>query len=89
MEMMYITEGFAHGFQTLEEDYELLYLHTEFYSPENEGGIRYDDPKVGMKWPLEVTDISEKDKKRPLLDRDFSGIKFMPQKKAHERRQKK
>ena len=62
-----IPEGFAHGFQTLEENCELLYLHTEFYSPEHEGGVRYDDPKIGIKWPLEITDVSERDKNHPLL----------------------
>ena len=74
MKMMYIPEGFAHGFQTLEENCELLYLHTEFYSPEHEGAVRYNDPKVGIKWPLEVRDISERDRTYPLLDGDFEGI---------------
>jgi len=76
MRMLYIPEGFAHGFQTLEENSELLYLHTEFYSPEHEGGVRYDDPKVGIKWPSKVTDISEKDKKHALLKNEFQGIKI-------------
>ena len=44
--MMYIPEGFAHGFQALEDDVELIYLHTEFYSPEHEGGVRHDEPRV-------------------------------------------
>lgn len=76
MNMMYVPEGFAHGFQTIEENCELLYLHTEFYSPEHEGGIRYDDPLINIQWPLEITDLSEKDKKHPLLGQDFSGIAF-------------
>lgn len=76
MKMMYIPEGFAHGFQTLQPNSELLYLHTEFYGPEHEGSVFYDDPKIGIKWPLEVTDISEKDQNHPLLGEDFSGIKF-------------
>ena len=71
MKMMYIPEGFAHGFQTLEQNSELLYLHTEFYSPEHEGGVRYNDPKIGIKWPLEATDISERDRNHPLLAEDF------------------
>ena len=74
MKMIYVSEGFAHGFQTLEEDSELLYFHTEFYSPEHEGGVRFDDPKVGIKWPLEVTDISEKDRSHPLLPSEFAGL---------------
>ena len=76
MKMMYVPEGFAHGFQTLKENSELLYLHTEFYSPEHEGGIRYNDPMINIAWPLEVTDISEKDNEYPLLDVDSSGIKI-------------
>ena len=76
MKMIYIPEGFAHGFQTLEENCELFYLHTEFYSPEYEGGIRYNDPKIGIKWPLEVRDISERDKELPLLSNEFQGIEI-------------
>ncbi|HKI80150.1 MAG TPA: dTDP-4-dehydrorhamnose 3,5-epimerase [Pseudodesulfovibrio sp.] len=57
-----IPEGFAHGFQTLEPDTELLYFHTEFYTPDSESGVRYDDPAIGIAWPLPVCDISDKDK---------------------------
>ena len=74
MRMLYIPEGFAHGFQTLEENSELLYLHTEFYSPEHEGGVRYNDLSVNISWPLDVTDISEKDRNYPLLSQYFEGI---------------
>ena len=76
MKMMYIPEGFAHGFQTLQPNCELLYLHTEFYSPEHEGDVRYNDPKIGIKWPLEVTEISDKDERYPLLTQIFGGIQF-------------
>ena len=75
MKMMYIPEGFAHGFQTLEQNSELLYLHTEFYSPEHEGAVRYNDPKIGIKWPLEATDISLRDQNHTLLSSGFKGIK--------------
>ncbi len=74
MKMMFIPEGFAHGFQALEKYCELLYFHTEIYSPEHEGGVRYDDSKVGIKWPLEITHVSEKDQNHPLLSEDFSDI---------------
>lgn len=74
MKMIYVPEGFAHGFQTLQPNSELLYLHTEFYSHEHEGGVFYDDPKIGIKWPLEVTEISDKDKRHPFLTQDFGGI---------------
>ncbi|MFX1570569.1 MAG: dTDP-4-dehydrorhamnose 3,5-epimerase [Promethearchaeota archaeon] len=74
LKMIYIPKGFAHGFQTLNKNSELLYLHTEFYSPKHEGGIRYDDPLIGIKWPLKIADISEKDKNYELLTKDFKGI---------------
>lgn len=65
--MMYVPEGFAHGFQTLEKNSEIVYLVTQFYSPEHEGGVRYDDPAIGISWPLKATDVSEKDRNHPLL----------------------
>jgi len=76
MKMIYIPEGFAHGFQVLRADSELIYLHTEFYAPDYEGALRYDDPLLNIQWPLQVTDISEKDKKHPLLDSNFEGLEL-------------
>jgi dTDP-4-dehydrorhamnose 3,5-epimerase len=67
MRMLCAPEGFAHGFQTIEEHSEVLYLTTNFYSPDSEGGLRYDDPALGIKWPLDVTDVSAKDSSHPLL----------------------
>lgn len=72
--MLVIPEGCAHGFQALEEDSAMLYLHTEFYAPESEGGIRIDDPNLGIPWPLPLTDISQRDRSHPLLTRDFAGV---------------
>ena len=72
--MLYIPEGFAHGYQTLDTNCELLYFHTEFYSPDYEGALRFDDPKIDIEWPLDVTDVSEKDKNHPLLSENFEGI---------------
>lgn len=74
MNALFLPEGFAHGFQTLEPDCELLYLHSEFYSPEHEGGLRHDDPALGIDWPLAVTDISDRDRNHPLISGDFQGI---------------
>jgi len=74
MKMLYISEGFAHGFQALEQNCEMLYLHTEFYTPSSEGGIRYDDPAVGIQWPLKVSDVSDRDCNHSLLTSDFAGI---------------
>ena len=72
--MIYIPEGFAHGFQCLTDNCELLYHHTEFYKPEAEAGIKYDDPKINIEWPLPVTVISERDKAHPHLNENFKGI---------------
>jgi dTDP-4-dehydrorhamnose 3,5-epimerase len=66
--MVYIPEGCAHGFQTLEDDSELIYFHTAFYNRASEGGILYNDPKLSIRWPLPVRNVSEKDKSYPLLD---------------------
>ena len=72
--MIYIPEGFAHGFQTLEDNIEIIYLHTEFYSSELESAVRYNDPKFNISWPLELTVISERDKNHPLINGDFKCI---------------
>lgn len=72
--MMIIPEGFAHGFQVLEPESELLYLHTAFYMPDAEGGVAHDDPRVGIAWPLPATDLSQRDRQHPPLADGFTGI---------------
>lgn len=74
MNAMLIPEGCAHGFQVLEPDSELLYLHSEAYAPAHEGGVRYDDPRLAIRWPLPVTDLSDRDRSHPLIDASFEGI---------------
>lgn len=69
-----IPEGFAHGFQVLEEGSQLLYLHTALYSPELEDAVRFDDPKINISWPLNPTDLSEKDKSHAYINEQFKGI---------------
>lgn len=76
LKMLCLPEGFAHGFQALEPDSELLYLHTAFYAPEAQGGLRYDDPAVGIEWPLEVTEISERDASHPHLNLDRPALEM-------------
>ncbi|MDH4230745.1 MAG: dTDP-4-dehydrorhamnose 3,5-epimerase [Nitrospirota bacterium] len=63
--MLYVPEDFAHGFQTLEDDTEVIYQVSQFYTPGSERGIRYDDPAFRIDWPLEVRVISEKDRNWP------------------------
>ncbi len=74
MRMMVIPEGFAHGFQVLEAESELLYLHTAFYTPGVEVGLRYDDPSLAINWPLAVTELSPRDAAHPFINSDYSGI---------------
>lgn len=74
--MLIIPEGFAHGFQTLERDTELMYYHTALYNPNFEAGILYNEPFVRIDWPLEVTEISCKDKSYCMLTPDFEGIEL-------------
>lgn len=72
--MLYIPEGMAHGFQCLEDNCELIYHHSEFYTPGAEGGIRYNDPKIKIEWPLLAPMLSPRDAAHPYLDEDFKGI---------------
>jgi dTDP-4-dehydrorhamnose 3,5-epimerase len=60
-DMLYVPEGFAHGFQTLVDDTVVLYQISEFYRPESAHGVRWDDPAFGIKWPLPNSAISKKD----------------------------
>jgi dTDP-4-dehydrorhamnose 3,5-epimerase len=71
-----IPEGFAHGFQTLEDNSALIYHHTEFYTAQADAGIRFDDPALGLQWPLPPIAVSEKDKNYTLIDKNFKGIKI-------------
>jgi dTDP-4-dehydrorhamnose 3,5-epimerase len=72
--MMYVPRGFAHGFVTLDNDTEALYLVSSFYSPQHERGIRYNDPKFNIQWPVQPVEISDKDKAWPDFDTSFHGI---------------
>lgn len=72
--MLVIPEGCAHGFQALEPQSELLYLHTAFYQPTAEGGVRVDDPQLKIAWPLPITDLSPRDQALPWLSANFTGI---------------
>jgi dTDP-4-dehydrorhamnose 3,5-epimerase len=65
---LYVPERFAHGYQVLEDVTETTYQVGEFYTPSAEGGLRYDDPRLGLSWPLPVAEISDKDRDWALLD---------------------
>ena len=65
---LFVPAGFAHGFQTLTDDVEALYLVTNFYTPKAEWGVKYNDPSFNIEWPIEVADISEKDDNWPAFE---------------------
>lgn len=69
---LYVPEGFAHGFQTLEDETEVFYQMSEFYAPECSWGVRWNDPAFAIKWPLPVSVISAKDSHLPDFDPSVS-----------------
>lgn len=69
-----VPEGCAHGFQALCDDCELVYLHTEPYCAEAEGGVHVGDPRLAIKWPLPVTGLSGRDRAHPFIAADFPGV---------------
>jgi dTDP-4-dehydrorhamnose 3,5-epimerase len=71
---LFIPEGFAHGFQSLVDDCELLYFHTAAYDPAAERGLHPLDPRLGIAWPLAVEHLSARDASFPPIDREFSGM---------------
>ena len=72
---LFVPERFAHGYQTLHDNTDTSYSVGEFYSPANESGILYNDPRLGLRWPLPVTVVSEKDQKFARFDESESEIK--------------
>jgi dTDP-4-dehydrorhamnose 3,5-epimerase len=66
--MLYFPIGFAHGFYTLKEDTEVIYKVSNFYSPKDEAGIIWNDPKIGINWPSDISIVGERDKNWPCLD---------------------
>jgi dTDP-4-dehydrorhamnose 3,5-epimerase len=69
-----IPEGYAHGFQALTPDCELIYLHTEAYHPEAEGGLRVTDQRLNITWQLPISELSPRDGNHPFISSDFHGI---------------
>lgn len=71
-----IPEGFAHGFQTLTDDCEMLYFHTAPYVADSEGGLNALDPLISIQWPRVISDQSEKDKNQSMLLENFKGLNY-------------
>jgi dTDP-4-dehydrorhamnose 3,5-epimerase len=72
--MMYTPRGFAHGCVALTDDVEIIYLTSAAYAPAAERGVRYDDPRVGIAWPIPITEVSDKDRAWPDLDPAIQGV---------------
>ena len=75
--MMYVPRGFAHAILTLSDDAEAFYLVSTFYGPEQERGVRWNDPAIGIAWPVEPAEISPKDAAWPDLNSTFHGTELM------------
>jgi dTDP-4-dehydrorhamnose 3,5-epimerase len=71
---MLIPPGCAHGYQSLTDDVELIYFHSTAYAPSAESGLRPTDPRLGINWPLQISEISARDNTFPLLDDFFVGL---------------
>ena len=72
--MMVIPEGFAHGFQVIKPNSELLYFHTESYTQKAESGVMFNDEKIGIKWPLQVLGTSDRDLRYKPITKEFKGL---------------
>ncbi len=71
-----IPEGFAHGFQTLTSDCEMLYFHSAEYNKDAEGAVNAIDKKIRIKWPKRITEVSKRDRNHPMLGDNFEGVKL-------------
>jgi dTDP-4-dehydrorhamnose 3,5-epimerase len=69
-----IPEGFAHGFQALTDDVELLYCHSAAYTATAEAGLNVRDPRLAITWPLPITELSARDAQHPVLNEQFAGV---------------
>jgi dTDP-4-dehydrorhamnose 3,5-epimerase len=68
LRMIYVPEGFAHGYQTLADDTDVFYQVSAYYHPESARGVRWDDPTLAIDWPLQISVISQRDRMLPLVD---------------------
>ena len=71
-----IPEGFAHGFQSLSDDVEIIYCHNKVYCPEHELALNPIDRNLNLQWPIEITEMSERDKNHRSITKKFQGIRF-------------
>ncbi len=74
LKTLLIPEGFAHGFQTLTDDVELLYCHSQAYSQSAEAGLNSQDPRLAIEWLLPISDLSTRDQQHPMINETFTGL---------------
>ena len=71
-----VPEGFAHGFQALTKDCELIYLHSTPYHKPSESALNVNDPQFSIRWPLPIAELSDRDSSHPFIDANFEGLKI-------------
>jgi dTDP-4-dehydrorhamnose 3,5-epimerase len=71
-----IPEGFVHGFQSLTQNCEMLYFHTNEYVPEAEGALNANDPALNINWPLDIQEMSDRDRNHPMVAEGFEGVQL-------------
>ena len=76
LKALLIPEGFAHGFQSLGDDVEIIYCHNKAYRSDNERALNPVDPTLKVQWPIEISEISERDKNQQWITKNFKGISF-------------
>jgi dTDP-4-dehydrorhamnose 3,5-epimerase len=69
-----IPAGFAHGFQAISDNAELLYCHSQAFAPHAQGGLHPTDPRLSIRWPLDIANLSDRDAQAPLLTPSFAGV---------------
>jgi len=74
LKSLLIPKGFAHGFQALTDECELIYLHSHPYVKESESGLNVNDAKLGISWPLAINDLSERDRMQTMIKKSFKGL---------------
>lgn len=72
---VWIPEGFAHGLQTLEDECEMLYVHSQVYQPDHEDALHPCDPRIGITWPLNIIQMSDRDQRHSMIDVHFEGVR--------------
>lgn len=74
LKALLIPEGFAHGFQAMTDDAELVYCHSAPYVASDEAGLHPEDPRLSIRWPNEIRELSDRDSRHPLIGDDFAGL---------------